>query len=545
MCTVEAPQISAPAAGLRERAVDSSGLAFLQIDRFGVIRDWNPAAEKIFGWTRDEIIGQRLTETIIPPALRSAHSAGFARHLVSGESDIMGHPVEVPAVHRDGSELRVSMTVDTLGPDGFFAFVTDQTDGHRAQQELQRSNTLISAILQHTTAMISAKDLDGRYLFVNGEYERVFQVTAADLVGRSEADLLSAAVVAVGRTHDQEVAETGQARTVLEEIPFGDEIRQYVVTRVPLTDPDGTVYGVCTIGIDDTVRRRSEDVIAAGEQRFWNTVNNAPGMLYQFRMEPDGEASFTFVSEGCRDIYLVTPEEVLASSGRIIDVIAPEDREAYLESVLHSARTLEPWHWRGSIIRRDGTRRWLYGVSRPHREPGGAVVWDGMLLDRTRERHTEVDLEAVRGDLTDLVDRLAVLAAVLPAGPAPAPELAALVTERDQEALLDAWRVALRGERIDTVLAGHDSRMLVRLRPRGYEEVVASCFPVALPDCAAPASKNVPSTNATTTPTTAITATTASKNVLSTRGTDSPDSPTTPTTPATPSKNVLSTGGAA
>ncbi|HWS32104.1 MAG TPA: PAS domain-containing protein [Actinoplanes sp.] len=393
MVIVEAPQISAE---LRERAVGRTGLAYLQIDRSGTIRDWNPAAEKIFGWLREEAIGQRLTELIIPAALRSAHSAGFARFLVSGDSDMIGHPIEMPALHRDGSELRLSMTIDTLGEDGFFAFITDHTDGHRAHQELQRSNTLISAILQHTTAMISAKDLAGRYLFVNGEYERVFQVTAADLVGRTEADLVSAAVAAAGRVHDQEVAETGTAKTALEEIPFGDEIRQYVVTRVPLTDPDGSVYGVCTIGIDDTVRRRGEDA----EKRYWATVGNAPGMLYQFRMDPAGEFSFTFVSDGCRDIFHVEPVDALDRVERILDLIAAEDLASYRASVQRSAETLEPWAWSGGVVRADGSRCSIYGMSRPHREPGGAIVWDGIVLDRTRENvpdHTrEVSLGHAR-----------------------------------------------------------------------------------------------------------------------------------------------------
>jgi PAS domain S-box-containing protein len=475
--TVEAPQITAPpAAGLRDRAVDASALAFLQVDRSGAIRDWNPAAERLFGWTREEVVGRRLTDTIIPAALRSAHNAGFARRLVGGDSGGLGHPIEVPALHRDGSELRISMTVDALGDDGFSAFVSDQTDGHRAQQELQRSNTLITAILQHTTAMISAKDLAGRYLFVNGEYERIFQVTAADMVGRAEADLVSAAVAAIGRGHDEEVIAAGAAKTVLEEVPFGDEIRQYVVTRVPLTDPDGSVYGVCTIAIDDTQRRRSEDVIAAGEQRFWNTVNNAPGMLYQYRVDPSGRPSFTFVSDGCRDIFRLDPEDLVASAEQVLDMIAEEDREAFAASVTESARSLEPWDWRGSVVRHDGSRRWLYGVSRPHREPGGAVVWDGMLLDRTRERSTELDLEAVRNDLADLVDRLAVLAVTAPAGPEPVVELSHLVAEKDQEALFDLWRTALRRERADSILAGHDGRLLVRLRPRGTAEIGVTCF---------------------------------------------------------------------
>ncbi|WP_436529587.1 PAS domain S-box protein [Actinoplanes sp. HUAS TT8] len=381
---LSAPQISEqPVAGDdRFRAVDASSLAYVQVDRAGLIQDWNPAAERLFGWPRDEVIGRSLADTIVPPSLRSGHNAGFARRVAIGDGPDMGHRFEVPAVHRDGTELNITMNLDSLGPSGFAAFISDQTEWHQARQDLQRSNQLISAILQHTTAVISAKDLDGRYLFVNGEYERVFHVSAADMVGRGEDDVMPAAIAAGSRAHDVEVTGTGNARTVLEQLPFGDEIREYIVTRVPLADPDGSVYGVCTIAIDDTERRRTEAALAAGEERFRNTVNNAPGMLYQFRIDAEG-SRFTFVSDACRDIYGVEPDEVTAAAGEIVDRIAEEERESYLASVRHSAETLEPWDWRGTIIRRDGGRRVLHGMARPHREPGGATVWDGILLDRT------------------------------------------------------------------------------------------------------------------------------------------------------------------
>lgn len=381
-----APEISEqPVADGRFRAVDASSLAYVQVDRAGLIQDWNPAAERLFGWLRDEVIGRPLADTIVPASLRSGHHAGFARRVAIGDGPDMGHRFEVPAVHRDGSELNITMNLDSLGEQGFGAFISDQTEWHQARQDLQRSNQLINAILQHTTAVISAKDLDGRYLFVNGEYERVFQVSAADMVGRGEEDIMPAAIAAGSRAHDAEVTETCDARTVLEQLPFGDEIREYVVTRVPLTDPDGSVYGVCTIAIDDTERRRTEAALAAGEERFRNIVHNAPGMLYQFRMEPDGATRFTFASAHCREIYGVEPEQLAYATSEILDRIVPEDRENYLASVRRSAETLETWEWQGDIVRRDGQRRSLHGVSRPHREPGGATVWDGILLDRTRE----------------------------------------------------------------------------------------------------------------------------------------------------------------
>ncbi|AEV86407.1 putative PAS/PAC sensor protein [Actinoplanes sp. SE50] len=478
------PQITEqPVADGRNRAVGACSLAYLHIDRAGRIQDWNEAAERLFGWPRDEVIGRPLADTIIPPALRSAHNAGFARRLALGDGPDLGHRFEAPAVHRDGSELTVSMTLDSLGPDGFCAFISDQTEWHQARQELQRSNQLINAILQHTTAVISAKDLDGRYLFVNGEYERVFQVSAADMVGREEADVLPAAIAAGSRAHDVEVAGSGAARTVLEQLPFGDDIREYVVTRVPLADPDGSVYGVCTIAIDDTARRRTEAALAAGEERFRSTVNNAPGMLYQFRIEPDGTGAFTFVSAACRDLYGLAPEQIVGGTeADLITYIAEEHRESYRASVRESAATLEPWEWRGAIVRHDGQRRWLYGVARPHREPGGATVWDGMLLDQTREHATEVRLAGTRHELEDLTHRLAPLSftAAADAG-APVADLVALIDPADHDELARCWAAARDGRPADAECAAAGpggGRLWVRLRPRPDGQVDGACFRV-------------------------------------------------------------------
>ena len=484
-------------------ALRSTSLAFVEVDRAGRIRDWNPAAQRLFGWSRTEVLGRSLADVLIPAALRAAHCAAFARRLVAGDDTWPGRRVEMPACHRDGSELRVSLIVDATA-DGFCAFISDETDWHRAQQELQRSTTLVNAILEHTSALISAKDLAGRYLFVNREYERVFEVAAADLVGRHDTEVLPDVVAAAGRPHDRQVVTSGEAITALEELPFGDEIRQYVVTRFPLTDPDGSIYGVCAVAIDDTARRRSEEALSASERRFRATVNNAPGMLFQFRVGVDGTQSFPFVSDGCREMFGVEPSAVLADPCLVTDMVAEEERATFATSVTESIVNLQPWRWQGSVIRHDGERRWLHGVARPYRLADGSTLSDGMLVDRTDEHCTELKLEAGRRDLDELTRRLAVYRFTAVAGAGGRPELltaegnaaavfgaadpaedlaAALATVLDPAELAAAWATALggAGADLDGTLPGDPAgrRLWLRLRPAdrdGRRVVEGSCF---------------------------------------------------------------------
>ncbi|MBU2663401.1 PAS domain S-box protein [Actinoplanes bogorensis] len=491
-------------ASLADSALRATSLAYVAVDGCGMLRDWNPAAERLFGWSRAEVMGRRLTDVLVPERFRSAHSAAFVRRLVDHDG-WPGTQVKVPACHRDGSERQVTLVVNALD-DGFCAFLSDETDHDRAREELERSTTLVNSILEHTSAMISAKDTDGRYLFVNAEYERVFQVTANDLVGHEDSEVLPEAVAAAGRRHDQQALERGEAVTALEELPFADEIRQYVVTRFPLTDPDGSVYGVCSIGIDDTDRRRSEAALSETERRFRATVNNVPGMLFQFRIDTEGTASFTFASEGTRELFGYEPREALADASLIVNCVAEEDREAYEASVVESTVTLEPWRWEGTVIDRGGRRHWLHGVGRPFRLSDGSTMWDGMLLDRTTERRTELALEAGRRDLDELTRRLAVFRFTAIAGPTgdalltasfgdPAPVLGvpqvstnlfgafhAVLGSADRLALAEAWTSAVNGEPAEVECEPRGTsvrRLWLRLRPReldGRRVIDGSCF---------------------------------------------------------------------
>ncbi|MEV7180306.1 PAS domain S-box protein [Kitasatospora sp. NPDC093679] len=127
---------------LQERArsvIDSANDGFVSIDEQGLVIDWNPSAQKLFGFTREEALGRPLTETIIPERYRTAHIQGLQRVLASGEPHILGRQIEITALHRDGHEIPVELAVwpMRLGATRCFnAFVRDITERRRVQQAL-------------------------------------------------------------------------------------------------------------------------------------------------------------------------------------------------------------------------------------------------------------------------------------------------------------------------------------------------------------------------------------------------------------------------
>src|SRR6185503_9524873 len=98
--------------------LDSALECIVTIDHEGRITEFNPAAERTFGYRRDEVLGRQLADVIIPPALRESHRQGFARYLATGETRVLGRRVEITAVRADGGEFPCELAITRIPLDG-------------------------------------------------------------------------------------------------------------------------------------------------------------------------------------------------------------------------------------------------------------------------------------------------------------------------------------------------------------------------------------------------------------------------------------------
>ena len=119
----------------------------MTIDHEGCIIEFNPAAERTFGYRRDEVLGQQLADVIIPPALRERHRQGFARYLATGEARVLGKRIEMTAVRADGSEFPAELAITRIpldGPPSFTGYLRDITERKQAEEELRRSEAFLA-----------------------------------------------------------------------------------------------------------------------------------------------------------------------------------------------------------------------------------------------------------------------------------------------------------------------------------------------------------------------------------------------------------------
>jgi len=125
--------------GMLRAALD----CIVTVDAEGRVIEFNPAAEKTFGYVEREVVGRDMAELVIPPAFRAMHHAGMQRYLASGEARILGRRIEITAMRSDGSEFPCELTLTHLqiaGRPVFTAFLRDITDRKQAEEAVLRSN---------------------------------------------------------------------------------------------------------------------------------------------------------------------------------------------------------------------------------------------------------------------------------------------------------------------------------------------------------------------------------------------------------------------
>jgi phosphoserine phosphatase RsbU/P len=123
--------------------IESSMNAIVIMDSYGIISDWNRRAEKMFGWSRNEAIGQRLDELIIPARFHNAHRQGLQTFLQTGVGPILNQQLEQVALRRDGTEFPVELSVSPLKLGNayiFSGFIHDISGRKAAEQQIRQAH---------------------------------------------------------------------------------------------------------------------------------------------------------------------------------------------------------------------------------------------------------------------------------------------------------------------------------------------------------------------------------------------------------------------
>jgi len=217
----------------------------------------NPSAERITGYTRDELVEQDFWKIIHPDYRDMVRQRGLARQ----QGEDVPKSYEVKILRKDGGIRWVDFTAGVMEIDGQAAVLGtayDITDRKQAQEALRESEQRLQAILDYTTAVIYVKDLDGKYVLINRRYGELFHVACEAAIGRTDYDLFPKDAADAFRANDRRVLEAGAAMELEEIVPQDDGLHFYISVKFPILGGDGKPCAVCGISTDITERKRDE-----------------------------------------------------------------------------------------------------------------------------------------------------------------------------------------------------------------------------------------------------------------------------------------------
>ena len=269
----------------KKAVVESAFDCVISIDQEGRVIEFNPAAQRTFGYSEEEARGRLLAELIVPPGLRERHRTGLRRQVETGESSILGERVEITGMRADGSEFPVELAISRVGtdPPTFTGYLRDISERKRAEEQREellrleqmarlestQARDQLEAILRGVADGVTAQAPDGTLLFAND--------AAVAVLGYDTREELLAAPLSEIMTHFDVLDEHGNAFP-LEKLPgrqalmgesggealvrfrvrdTGDE-HWSVVKATPILDSEGKVIMAINVFEDITGHKRSE-----------------------------------------------------------------------------------------------------------------------------------------------------------------------------------------------------------------------------------------------------------------------------------------------
>jgi PAS domain S-box-containing protein len=364
--------------------------AVVATDMRGEVTYWNPAAERLYGWSAEEALGGSLSRFLASDDLRDRTDEIMAE--VKGGRTWSG---EFVVRCKDGTSLPVMVTgtpaYDEGGGDpvGVIGISTDLSERKRAGETLLAPETELKSLFWAMTDVILVFDRDGRYLKIAPTNPPLAYRPSADLIGRTLHEVLPKERADEFLEAIRRALETRQMVT----LEYSREIAGREVWFAGMVSPlhDDSVVWVAR---DNTEPKRIEHALRLNEAKYRSLVEQLPALIYVESVdEGESEWDFLYISPQHEKLLGYSAEEWTTDNRFWERLIHPEDRERVVAEDARTDKTGEPFKIEYRFIARDGRTVWVHDEAElVYDEDGSALFWQGVMYDITEQKRVEEEL---------------------------------------------------------------------------------------------------------------------------------------------------------
>ncbi|WP_020589211.1 PAS domain S-box protein [Desulfobacter curvatus] len=362
--------------------IDTAFNGIIVIDGRGFINEFSPVAQKIFGYSREEILGKSIN-ILMPEPYNSEHDTYLRNYLETGIAKIIGKQTVVPALRKDGSQFSMEVALNTDIVNGepiFVAVMSDVTERIKVEEAVAKEQKRLKDILA-TSPVGVVITVDGVVKFSNPSMVQMgfeFGKNTSDAyVDPQSRERLLGVLDKEGTALNFETQIRNRNRQPIDVLIFAHHY-----------DYEGN-QAILGWVIDITHRKAMENEIREGRSRFRRLVEELGGRFVIFSHKPDGE--ILFISEGANSVFGLDREQ--AQGKRWQDVIdwLPGEREKLVETFRTFLQNDFASHEvEVSFIHADGSKRIILISEHAVLDTDGQLVSiDGIMEDITARKETE------------------------------------------------------------------------------------------------------------------------------------------------------------
>jgi PAS domain S-box-containing protein len=247
----------------RSKLVMNASLnAIITIDSNGIITFWNNQAEVVFGWKKEEVLGQVLSEIIIPDRHIDAHNRGMKHYIKTGEGPVLNKQFEITGLNRNGNEFPIEIAILPVkqNDDFFFcSFIQDISERKKAEDNLKSQEEKYRNIIANMNLGLVEVDTNEIIQFVNQSFLSISGFEREELLGKNALELFMS----------EENSEVMKSKKAMRQDGISDvyqirvknkkgELRWWAIGGAPEFDDTGKLVGSIGIHLDITEQKQLE-----------------------------------------------------------------------------------------------------------------------------------------------------------------------------------------------------------------------------------------------------------------------------------------------